>query len=90
MPLAALRQRRQEIAAEVRGLTEALRHLDATIRLFEQGKPPKPRQRHISRALFQAMREAGRPMTAAEIAEATGMDVKRVMGTLCYQREETL
>ena len=84
--LSALKSRRSEMAREVKTLTVALTHLDATIRLFEAGKPPKARQWQISRAVFQVMREAGGPLTAQEIADKVNAPIKRVMGTLCYQR----
>lgn len=86
--LHALKNRREELTAEIRTLSEAITHLDATIRLFEAGKPPKAMQRQLSRAVFQALHEAGRPLTAKEIAEAVDAPVKRVMGTLCYQRDK--
>lgn len=85
--LSALKQRRAEIAGELRCLTSALTHLDATIQLFEQGRPPKAKQRQISRAVFQVMREAAKPITSTEIAERIGAPEKRVMGVMSYQRD---
>lgn len=83
--LSALKNRREEIAGEMRVLQAALTHLDATIRLFEQGKPPKPRQRQLSRGVLGLLREG--PLTAKEMAARLDAPEKRVMGTLCYQRD---
>ena len=86
--LSALRTRRDDLLNEIRGLTEALLHLDATIQLMEQGVPPKFKQRELSREVFQAIRDAGRPLTSTEIARMIDAPIKRVMGTLCYQKDK--
>ncbi len=65
--ITALRTRREEIASEVRSLSSTLTHLDATIRLFEAGKPPKPKQRQLSRGVLELLRES--PMTSKELAD---------------------
>lgn len=84
--VSALKQRRAEIAGEIRSLSEALAHLDATIRLFEAGKPPKPKQRQLLRGVLGLLHEEG-PMTSKQLAERLDAPLKRVMGTLCYQRD---
>ena len=84
--LSALKTKREEMAAEARALADAISHVDATIRLFEGGKP-REKQRHISRDVFRVMQEAGKPMTGTEIAARVDAPVKRVMGTLCYQKD---
>lgn len=83
--LVALRIRR----ADLRGMTEALAHLDATIQLLEgAGIPPKYKQRQLSREVFDTIRNAGRPVTSKEIARMIDAPIKRVMGTLCYQKDK--
>lgn len=86
--LIALRNRRADLANDIRGMTEALSHLDATIKLLEQGVPPKFKQRELSREVFDAIRSAGRPVTSKEIARMIDAPIKRVMGTLCYQKDK--
>jgi hypothetical protein len=86
--LIALRIRRADLANDIRGMTEALSHLDATIMLLEQGVSPKFKQRELSREVFDAIRNAGRPITSTEIARMIDAPIKRVMGTLCYQKDK--
>lgn len=86
--LVALRIRRADLANDIRGMNKALKHLDATIALLEQGVAPKFKQRELSREVFDAIRSAGRPLTSTEIARMIDAPIKRVMGTLCYQRDK--
>jgi hypothetical protein len=86
--LIALRVRRADLANDIRGMNEALAHLDATIRLLEEGVASKFKQRELSREVFEAIRSAGRPLTSTEIARKIDAPLKRVMGTLCYQRDK--
>jgi hypothetical protein len=83
MPYQALTQRRREIAAQIRGLNTDLAHLDAVIAMFGPGE--RPRGRHKARLILDVLRDGG-GMTAAEIAEAVGGDVKRVSASLAHQR----
>lgn len=87
--LCALRVRRADLANDIRGMTEALAHLDATIKLLEQGVAPKFKQRELSREVFDAIRNAGKPVTSKEIARMIDAPIKRVMGTLCYQKDKS-
>src|SRR3954469_7290742 len=111
--LAGLIHKRQEIAGElemaygrIAALTDTLRSLDSTIRLFgpeTQLEEIAPKQRRyvaqpgeISRAIRETLRDAGKPLTARDIAlgvmAARGMDPsdaallgtmqKRVMASL--------
>lgn len=86
--LSALRIHRADLANDIRGMNEALSHLDATIKLLEQGTAPKFKQRQLSREVFDAIRNAGRPITSKEIARMIDAPIKRVMGTLCYQKDK--
>lgn len=86
--LVALRIRRADLANDIRGMNEALAHLDATITLLEQGVAPKFKQRNLSREVFDAIRNAGKPVTSKEIARMIDAPIKRVMGTLCYQKDK--
>ena len=83
MPYQALMERRREIAAQLRSLTADLAHLDAVIAMFGPGE--RPRGRHKARLILDALREGGE-MTAREIAEAVGGDVKQVSAALAHQR----
>jgi hypothetical protein len=86
MPLDALRTRRCSIAAELRELTAALTHLDATIKLFEPGyRAPRGKRGELVRAILDALRDATEPMSTQEVADAVGMDAKRV-GVALYQQ----
>ncbi len=86
--LVALRIRRADLANDIRGITEALAHLDATIQLLEGGVAPKFKQRELSREVFDAIRNAGKPLTSKQIARMIDAPIKRVMGTLCYQKDK--
>ena len=83
MPYQALTQRRREIATEIRELTADLTHLDAVIAMFGPGE--RPRGRHKARLVLDALRDGGE-MTAGEVAEAVGGDVKQVSASLAHQR----
>ncbi len=82
-------RKRAEIAGEIETLqrrfhelTDALDHLDATLRLFEPGivlediRPKRLAPRHaakhgeMARFIFEAIREAGEPLTCAQLADA--------------------
>ena len=86
--LVALRIRRADLANDIRGMTEALAHLDATIQLLETGVAPKFKQRELSREVFDAIRNAGKPLTSKQIARMIDATIKGVMGTLCYQKDK--
>ena len=87
--LAALRERRAEIAgmiteheSRLRHLRETLVHVDGTIRLFSNIEPEsipakKPYRRvklfgagKLNRMIMDALRNAGRPLTTAEVVAA--------------------
>lgn len=87
MIIEALTKRRSEIAVEIRTLNEGLRHLDATIKLFKpEYKSERASRGHHSRAILDVLREAHRPMTTREIAQAAGIDMKRASITLNQQK----
>ena len=66
--LVALRIRRADLASDIRGMTEALAHLDATIKLLKGGVAPKFKQRELSREVFDAIHNTGKPLTSKAIA----------------------
>ena len=83
MPHHALTTKRRKIAASIRELTVALDHLDAVIAMFGPGE--RPRGKHKARLILDALRGGGE-MTAQEVAEAVGGDVKQVSAALAHQR----
>lgn len=86
MIIDTLTRKRNDIAAQIRELTESLTHLDATIKLFApEYQKPRLKRGDISRAIFDAIRSAGKPLTTAELSQATSIDMKR-MGTILSQQ----
>ena len=86
MIIDTLTRKRNDIAAQIRGLTESLTHLDATIKLFApEYEKPRIKRGGVTRALFDALRSAVNPMTTAELSQATGIDMKRT-GTVLSQQ----
>lgn len=79
----ALRTKRREIAAQIRGLTADLAHLDAVIAMF--GGAERPRGGHVARLVLDALRDGGE-MTAGEVAREIGAEVGKVSAALAHQR----
>ena len=89
--LCALRERRSELAGELitlerklRGIREAMSHVDGVLRLFDPEADPKaikakPYRRvklfgqgKLNRMILDALRATGRPMSTAEVTAAVG------------------
>lgn len=92
MIIETLTKRRNEIAAEIRELRQSLTHIDATIKLFSADCQPARRPRHkgITRAIYDVLRNAEKPLTTTEIAGMISADAKRVGIALATQAKKGL
>lgn len=92
MIIETLTKRRNEISAQIRELKESLTHIDATIKLFQGDytAPKKPRHEGLTRAIFDVLRNADKPLTTSEIAGMIEADASRVEISLAAQKNKGL
>lgn len=89
--LYSLKKRRQEISTEIRKLTTALAHIDATILLMEPDYKKTPALHgSLTRQILEYMREHPEPITSKEIAIALREDLKPVRSAMDSQRLQGL
>jgi hypothetical protein len=91
MIIDTLTKRRNEIAAQIRELQQSITHIDATIKLFSpEYKIRRPRREGITRAIFDVLRDADKPLTTGEVSAIIGQDSKRVGIALAAQKKKGL
>lgn len=92
MIIETLTTRRNEIAAQIRELTKSLTHIDATIKLFQGDYTPLKRLRRegLTRAIFDVLRNADKPLTTSEIAAMIEANTSRVGISLAAQKNKGL
>lgn len=92
MIIETITNRRNDIAAQIRELQISITHIDATIKLFQEdhAPPKRPRREGVTRAIFDTLRSAEKPLTTSEIADMIEVDSKRVGIALIVQRKKGL